>query len=295
MKNNISGVGVALVTPFDRQGKVDLNALEILVDRTIQGGVDYLVVLGTTAETATLTEAEKQTVITCISQVNARRVPMVIGIGGNNTAAVEAQIRAFDFTPFDAVLSVTPYYNKPSQEGMYQHYLRIAEASPVPVILYNVPGRTGVNLQPQTVLRLAEATDRIIAVKEASGQLSQAAYILRDRPEGFRVISGDDNLTLPMVALGGDGVISVAANAFPRMFCRMVHAAQQGNMAEAAALHLRMMETVDALFAEGNPTGVKAALAHYGVMENHLRLPLVAASDTLSRRIAELIDRNELE
>lgn len=295
MKNNISGVGVALVTPFDRQGKVDLNALEILVDRTIQGGVDYLVVLGTTAETATLTEAEKQTVISCISQVNARRVPMVIGIGGNNTAAVEAQIRAFDFTPFDAVLSVTPYYNKPSQEGMYQHYLRIAEASPVPVILYNVPGRTGVNLQPQTVLRLAEATDRIIAVKEASGQLSQAAYILRDRPEGFRVISGDDNLTLPMLALGGDGVISVAANAFPRMFCRMVHAAQQGNMAEAAALHLRMMETVDALFAEGNPTGVKAALAHYGVMENHLRLPLVAASDTLSRRIAELIDRNELE
>ncbi len=295
MKNNISGVGVALVTPFDSQGKIDLKALETLVDRAIQGGVDYLVVLGTTAETATLTEAEKQTVITCISQVNARRVPMVIGIGGNNTAAVEAQIRAFDFTPFDAVLSVTPYYNKPSQEGMYQHYLRIAEASPVPVILYNVPGRTGVNLQPQTVLRLAQATDRIIAVKEASGQLSQAAYILRDRPEGFRVISGDDNLTLPMVALGGDGVISVAANAFPRMFCRMVHAAQQGNTAEAAALHLRMMETVDALFAEGNPTGVKAALVHYGLMENHLRLPLVPASETLSRRIAELIDRNELE
>ena len=220
---------------------------------------------------------------------------MVIGIGGNNTAAVAAQIQAFDFTPFEAVLSVTPYYNKPSQEGMFQHYLKIAEVSPVPVILYNVPGRTGVNLQPQTVLRLAAATDRIIAIKEASGHLSQASYILRDRPEGFRVISGDDNLALPMVALGGDGVISVAANAFPRMFCRMVHAAQQGKMAEAAQLHLRMMETVDALFAEGNPTGVKAALAHYGLMGNRLRLPLVAASDALTRRIADLIDRNELE
>ncbi len=295
MKNNIHGVGVALVTPFDSQGQIDLKALETLVERTIQGGVDYLVVLGTTAETATLTETEKQTVIRCITQVNAQRVPMVIGIGGNNTAAVAAQIQAFDFTPFEAVLSVTPYYNKPSQEGMFQHYLKIAEVSPVPVILYNVPGRTGVNLQPQTVLRLAAATDRIIAIKEASGHLSQASYILRDRPEGFRVISGDDNLALPMVALGGDGVISVAANAFPRMFCRMVHAAQQGKMAEAAQLHLRMMETVDALFAEGNPTGVKAALAHYGLMENRLRLPLVAASDALTRRIADLIDRNELE
>ena len=295
MKNNIHGVGVALVTPFDSQGQIDLKALETLVERTIQGGVDYLVVLGTTAETATLTETEKQTVIRCITQVNAQRVPMVIGIGGNNTAAVAAQIQAFDFTPFEAVLSVTPYYNKPSQEGMFQHYLKIAEVSPVPVILYNVPGRTGVNLQPQTVLRLAAATDRIIAIKEASGHLSQASYILRDRPEGFRVISGDDNLALPMVALGGDGVISVAANAFPRMFCRMVHAAQQGKMAEAAQLHLRMMETVDALFAEGNPTGVKAALAHYGLMGNRLRLPLVAASDALTRRIADLIDRNELE
>ncbi len=295
MKNNISGVGAALVTPFDPKGAVDFKALEALVERVIQGGIDYLVVLGTTAETATLTEAEKKEVIACIAQVNAQRVPMVIGIGGNNTAAVEAQIRAFDFSAFEALLSVTPYYNKPSQEGMYRHYLAVAEASPVPVILYNVPGRTGVNLQPQTVLRLASATDRIIAIKEASGNLSQAAYILRDRPEGFRVISGDDNLTLPMVALGGDGVISVAANAFPRMFCRMVHAAQQGRTAEAASLHLRMMETVDALFAEGNPTGVKAALAHYGLMGNYLRLPLVPASEALSRRLADLISQYELE
>lgn len=295
MKNNMSGVGVALVTPFDREGAVDFKALEALVEHVIRGGVDYLVVLGTTAETATLTGAEKAAVVECITAANKGRVPMIIGIGGNNTAAVEEQIHAFDFSAFDALLSVTPYYNKPSQEGMYQHYKKIAAVSPVPVVLYNVPGRTGVNLLPQTVLRLASEVDNIAAIKEASSSLSQAAYILRDRPEGFRVISGDDNMTLPIIALGGDGVISVAANAFPRLFCRMAHAAQQGRTAEAAALHLRMMEAVDALFAEGNPIGVKSALAHYGLLGNYLRLPLVVSSAALDQRIGELIARYELE
>lgn len=295
MKNNMSGVGVALVTPFDREGAVDFNALEALVERVIAGGADYLVVLGTTGEPATMTPAEKAAVVECITSVNHKRLPMVIGIGGNNTAEVEEQVRAFDFSAFDALLSVTPYYNKPSQEGMYQHYKQVAEASPVPVILYNVPGRTGVNLLPQTVLRLASQVENIAAIKEASGSLSQAAYILRDRPVGFRVISGDDNMTLPMVALGGDGVISVAANAFPRLFCRMARAALEGRTAEAAALHLRMMEAVDALFTEGNPTGVKSALAHYGVMGNHLRLPLVPSTEALDARLGELIARYELE
>lgn len=291
----MKGVGVALVTPFTENGAVDYSALTHLVEHVIAGGVDYLVVLGTTAETPTLSLEERKAVIRCVKEVNGGRLPIVLGAGGNCTADVVSYLRTDDFDGIDAVLSVTPYYNKPSQEGIYQHYKAIAEAAPCSVVLYNVPGRTGVNMQPSTVLRLARDFSNIIAVKEASGSLSQAAYVLKDCPAGFSVISGDDNLTLPMVALGGAGVISVAANVFPEKFCKMVHLALEGRFAEAAPLHLSMMETVDALFAEGNPSGVKAALSCCGLMGNRLRLPLVPVSETLCSKIGSLLKSNDLK
>ena len=290
MKTNIKGVGVALITPFNDNGDVDFEALERLLDRVAAGGADYLVVLGTTAETPTLSAAEKEAVTKFIVSKNGGRMPVVIGIGGNCTAEVVDHIRHFDFTGIDAVLSVAPYYNKPSQEGIYQHYKAIAGVSPRPVVMYNIPGRTGVNMTAETTLRLARECKNIIAVKEASGNLSQMAYILRDRPEGFLVISGDDNLTLPLMAMGGDGVISVAVNAYPGKFCRMVHLLQQGDTAAAAGLHLEMMEATDALFAEG-----KAALAYYGLIRNNLRLPLVRSSAVLNERLKELIGRYDLK
>ena len=295
MKTNIKGVGVALITPFNDNGDVDFEALERLLDRVAAGGADYLVVLGTTAETPTLSAAEKEAVTKFIVSKNGGRMPVVIGIGGNCTAEVVDHIRHFDFTGIDAVLSVAPYYNKPSQEGIYQHYKAIAGVSPRPVVMYNIPGRTGVNMTAETTLRLARECKNIIAVKEASGNLSQMAYILRDRPEGFLVISGDDNLTLPLMAMGGDGVISVAVNAYPGKFCRMVHLLQQGDTAAAAGLHLEMMEATDALFAEGNPVGVKASLAYYGLIRNNLRLPLVRSSAVLNERLKELIGRYDLK
>ena len=291
----MKGVGVALVTPFTENGAVDYSALTHLVEHVIAGGVDYLVVLGTTAETPTLSLEERKAVIRCVKEVNGGRLPIVLGAGGNCTADVVSYLRTGDFDGIDAVLSVTPYYNKPSQEGIYQHYKAIAEAAPCSVVLYNVPGRTGVNMQPSTVLRLARDFSNIIAVKEASGSLSQAAYVLKDCPAGFSVISGDDNLTLPMVALGGAGVISVAANVFPEKFCKMVHLALEGRFTEAAPLHLSMMETVDALFAEGNPSGVKAALSCCGLMGNRLRLPLVPVSETLCSKIGSLLNSNDLK
>ncbi|CAK5273360.1 unnamed protein product, partial [Mycena citricolor] len=256
--------------PFSEDGSVDFGALEALVERVTAGGADYLVVLGTTAETPTLTADEKEAVV------------------------MVASIRKTDFTGIDAILTVTPYYNKPSQEGIYQHYKAVAAAAPCGVVLYNVPGRTGVNMKAETVLRLAHDCPNVVAVKEASGCLSQAAYILRDRPEGFAVVSGDDNLTLPMVALGGDGIISVAAQAFPEKFCRMAHLALDGRVKEAASLHLQMMEAVDSLFEEGNPTGIKAALSCLGVIGNYLRLPLVPASDRLVSKIDGLLKAYEL-
>lgn len=294
MKNNIKGVGVALVTPFSADGTVDYAALGTLVESVIAGGVDYLVALGTTAETPTLSVDEKREIARFVVRQNNGRLPLVVGIGGNNTAEVTAQIEAFDFTGYDYLLSVTPYYNKPSQQGLYAHYSAVAAASPRPVILYNVPGRTGVNMTAETTLKLAHGHNNIVAVKEASGNLSQASYILRDRPEGFLVLSGDDNQALPLIALGGDGIISVAANAFPRQFCRMVKAACSGNMTVASTLHLQMMEGVDALFEEGNPTGIKAALAVQGMIQNHLRLPLIPAGDRLVERIRGLIAQYKL-
>ena len=294
MKTNIKGVGVALITPFNDNGDVDFEALERLLDRVAAGGAEYLVVLGTTAETPTLSAAEKEAVTKFIVSKNGGRMPVVIGIGGNCTAEVVDHIRHFDFTGIDAVLSVAPYYNKPSQEGIYQHYKAIAGVSPRPVVMYNIPGRTGVNMTAQTVLRLAHDCGNIIGVKEASGNLSQAAYILKDRPEGFAVISGDDSLTVPMAALGGDGIISVAANAFTGKFCRMAHEALDGRFGEASALHMQMIEAIDALFEEGNPVGIKCALSCMGLIRNRLRLPLVRASESLERKMSRLIEENEL-
>ncbi len=295
MKANIKGVGVALITPFSDSGGVDFGALGRLLSRVTAGGADYLVVLGTTAETPTLSAAEKDEVTKFITSENNGRLPIVIGIGGNCTVEVVEHIRCFDFTGIDAVLSVVPYYNKPSQEGVYQHYKAIAEVSPRPVIMYNIPGRTGVNMTAETTLRLAYDYRNIVAVKEASGNLSQMAYILRDRPKSFRVISGDDNLTLPLMAMGGDGVISVVANACPEKFCHMVHLLQQGNVAAATCLHLELLEMVDALFSEGNPVGVKAALAYYGVIRNNLRLPLVRSSAVLDEKLKKLIELYNLK
>ena len=292
---NLKGMGVALITPFKEDESVDYEALGKLVDYQVQNGTDYLVVLGPTAETPTLTEEEKKNIISLVVTRVRGRIPIVLGVGGNCTRSVVEKLKTDNFEGIDAILSVVPYYNKPSQEGIYQHYKAIAGVSPRPVVMYNIPGRNGVNMIAETTLRLARECKNIIAVKEASGNLSQMAYILRDRPEGFLVISGDDNLTLPLMAMGGDGVISVAVNAYPGKFCRMVHLLQQGDTAAAAGLHLEMMEATDALFAEGNPVGVKAALAYYGLIRNNLRLPLVRSSAVLNERLKELIGRYDLK
>ena len=294
MKTNIWGVGVALVTPFTDEDGIDFAELDKLIEPVIGGGADYLVALGTTAETPALSGSEKEAILRFVVERSAGRVPVIAGLGGNSTADVVSALRSANLDGVDAVLSVTPYYNKPSQEGIYRHYKALAEASPCGIVLYNVPGRTGVNMTAQTVLRLAHDCGNIIGVKEASGNLSQAAYILKDRPEGFAVISGDDSLTVPMAALGGDGIISVAANAFTGKFCRMAHEALDGRFGEASALHMQMIEAIDALFEEGNPVGIKCALSCMGLIRNRLRLPLVRASESLERKMSRLIEENEL-
>ena len=291
MKNNIQGVGVALVTPFDERGGVDYVSLGRLVDYVTENGADFLVALGTTAETPTLSAGEKSDILAFVRERNRKGLPLIVGIGGYDTAGVIRQIGETDLSGVDAVLSATPYYNKPSQQGLFEHYRAIAGESPVPILLYNVPSRTGVNLKAETTLRLASEVKNLLGVKEACGSLSQMSYLLRDRPEGFRVFSGDDNMALPLIALGGDGVISVAANVFPAVFIRMVRAAFAGDRTTASSLQLRLFEAVEVLFAEGNPTGVKAALAVRGMAENRLRLPLVPGSDALLERLRMLMDR----
>lgn len=294
-KIDFRGVGVALVTPFMASGEVDMAALERLVNYVSDSGVDYLVVLGTTGESVTLNHAEKHRIIRHVVDHNQGKLPIVVGIGGNNTAEVTAALTSTDLSGVDAILSVTPYYNKPNQDGLYAHYAAVITASPLPIILYNVPGRTGVNMTAATTLRLAnDFPGKAIAVKEASGNLSQAAYLLKGRPDGFFVISGDDNLTIPMIALGGDGTISVSANAFPEKFCRMTHAALDGDFALASKLNLELHQVTDYLFEEGNPAGVKAALEIKAIMGNYLRLPLVASSEALKEKIAAEITKYSL-
>jgi len=290
MIENFRGLGVAMVTPFKHDKSIDFDAVERLVEHLIGNGVDYLVVMGTTGESATLSADEREDLIRFIVDKNDERVPVVVGIGGNNTSSVLETIDDYNFKGIDAILSVTPYYNKPTQKGLELHYKAIAAQSPVPVILYNVPGRTGVNMTAETTLKLAHDHSNIIAIKEASGNINLMSYILRDRPENFLVISGDDGLTLPQLALGIDGVISVVGNAFPKQFSRMVKLGLEGNFAEASKIHLKMIEIIDALFAEGSPGGVKAALNILGLMENSLRLPLVPISESANYKLSLLIE-----
>lgn len=289
----LDGVGVALVTPFNDDMSVDYSALSALIDY-VDGGVDYYVILGTTAETATMSAQEQREVLSFVIERVGGRKPIVVGIGGNNTMELKRKIEEFDFSGISALLNVTPYYNKPSQEGLYQHYKVIAETSPVPVILYNVPGRTGINLSASTTVRLAKEFKNIVAVKEASGSLSQVASIIKDAPSGFKVISGDDNFTPALISIGGAGVISVAVNCFPDIFHNMVHKALAYDQKGMQSDYYRLTEAVDLLFAEGNPAGAKAALAIKGVIKNNLRLPLIAASDSLMERMAAKIEEFSL-
>lgn len=290
MSDKLRGLGVAIVTPFKQDKEIDYDATKRLVEFLIEGGVDYLVVLGTTGESVTLTDKEKKSLVKFVVKQNANRIPIVLGVGGNDTNHVIKSIEDFDYDGIDALLSVTPYYNKPSQKGLDLHYRAVATASPVPVILYNVPGRTGVNMTAETTLKLAHEVPNIIAVKEASGNLNQISYILRDKPKSFLVISGDDGLTLPQLAMGVDGVISVFGNAFPKEFSKLVKLGLNGDFVEARKLHLKCIEIIDALFVEGSPAGVKAALNIKGIMDNTLRLPLVPISESTFYKLSLLIE-----
>lgn len=290
MKSSIlKGLGVAMVTPFTSQGKIDYPALQRLIEYLGENGTDFLVAMGTTAETATLSDTEKAELLRFIVSHNTRKLPLVVGIGGNNTGKVVETLKQIDLTGVDAILSVTPYYNKPTAKGLELHFSAIADNSPVPIVLYNVPGRTGINMDTETTLKLARKFNNIIAVKEASGNLHQMACLLRDRPEGFGILSGDDGLTLPQLAIGADGVISVLGNALPALFSRMIKLAKSDRMGEAATIHLKLIELIDKLFVEGNPAGVKAALHALGIIENHLRLPLVPVSKATFQQIEALV------
>jgi 4-hydroxy-tetrahydrodipicolinate synthase len=291
--NRFKGTGVAIVTPFHNDGSIDFNGLGRLVNHLIISGADYLVVLGTTGETVTLNKDEKQAVVNYVVEITEKRVPIVLGLGGNNTREVISDFKFFDFENIDAVLSVSPYYNKPIQEGIFQHYRMIAGECPVPLILYNVPGRTASNLSAETTLRLAQVSN-IIGVKEASGNLEQCMKIIKDRPEGFLVISGDDALTLPLIACGGDGVISVVANAYPAIFSQMVNFALKGDFENARKNHYKLLDITNLFFAEGNPGGVKAALKIMDIMQDNLRLPLVNISDITFEKIRKEIESIEL-
>jgi 4-hydroxy-tetrahydrodipicolinate synthase len=284
LRNQLAGTGVALVTPFTTAGSVDFDALGRLIDFDIEGGVEYLVTLGTTGETATLSEEEKIAIIQFTYQKAAGRVPVVVGIGGNNTGEVIKALQSYPLNEAAAVLSASPYYSKPSQEGIYQHYQALAAASPRPIMLYNVPGRTASNLSAATTLRLASVRN-IVGIKEASGNMVQCMHILRDKPDDFIVVSGDDHLTLPLIACGMEGVISVAANCFPADFSQMVRSALKGDFAAARPLHYKCLEGNDLLFAENNPAGVKAFLAETGIIQNVLRLPLVPLSESIHQQV----------
>ena len=288
------GTGAALITPFRQDLSYDIEALENLIDYIIDGGTNYIVALGTTAETPTIKPTERGYILNVIKQRVNGRVPLVAGLGGNCTAEVVEYVEHTDLDGIDAILSVTPYYNKPSQEGLYRHFRAIAEASPVPVILYNIPGRTGVNMTAETTCRLAADEPNIIAVKEASGNIAQIEQIIANRPDGFRVISGDDSLTVEVMRRGGDGVISVAANAFPQMMSKMVSLAAAGDFDAADRIMGSLRDAIAALFEQGNPTGIKAALAVMGRVQNVLRLPLVPATEPLMKRIETLIAEYDL-
>lgn len=287
----LTGTGTALITPFTPDGKIDFPALETLVSETVSAGPDFIVAMGTTAETATMTPQEQQDVLRCIINTNSGHLPLVLGAGCNDTAALVARIRNISPDEVSAVLSVAPYYNKPSQEGLYAHFAEIAKASPVPVILYNIPSRTGVNMLPGTILRLARDFGNIAGVKEASGSMEQAMRIIKERPEGFAVYSGDDALGVPMTLMGGQGVISVLANSHPAACSAMIKHALGGRIKEALEIHYRFLDYISLLFCEGNPTGVKAAMSLMGKCCPHVRLPLVKASEGLMSYLSQALDK----
>ena len=288
-QNKFKGLGVALVTPFKGDGSIDFNALNRLVEYQIKGGIDFLCIMGTTAETPTLTSDEKQQLKTHLVERVAGRVPLLMGCGGNCTAEVVHNLQTMDFEGIDGVLSVCPYYNKPSQEGLYQHFAAVSRASKVPVVLYNVPGRTGVNMTADTTLRLAREFDNIVAIKEASGNITQMDDIIKNKPSSFDVISGDDGITFPLITLGAVGVISVIGNALPAEFSRMVRLAIKGEYGTSLSIHHKFTELFKLLFVDGNPAGVKAMLSEMGMIENVLRLPLVPTRLTTMKQISAIV------
>lgn len=286
-KTELKGTGVAIITPFKKDGSVDFKSLEKLVEHLIKGKIEYIVALGTTGESATLSKEEKAAVTDHILDVVDGRIPVVLGVGGNNTAEVVHAIEKVDADKLTAVLSVSPYYNKPTQQGIYEHYRAISSASPLPIIIYNVPGRTSSNISAETILRLAKDFDNMLGVKEASGNMGQIMNIIKHRPKDFLVISGDDLITLPIIASGGDGVISVVANAWPKDFSEMVRQALKGNYTEARKLHYKLTDIIEMIFADGSPGGIKAALEIMGICQNNLRLPLVPINKKLYSALQE--------
>lgn len=293
LRETLRGTGVALVTPFNSRGTIDLDALGKVIDSVIDGGAEYLVTLGTTGETPVLNNKEKVELINYTYEKARNRVPVIVGIGGNDTADLISDLENFPLDESVAILSASPYYNKPSQEGIFQHYKAIAEVSPKPIILYNVPGRTGRNMTAQTTLRIANEVDNVAGIKEASGDMAQCMQILRDRPEEFLVVSGDDALALPQIACGMDGVISVAANCFPKKFTEMVRLSLKGDFAAAKLLNDELIEGYDILFVENNPAGVKAFLAEDGLIANYLRMPLVPLSSDVMKRVKEFMSKSK--
>ncbi|MDI1353877.1 MAG: 4-hydroxy-tetrahydrodipicolinate synthase [bacterium] len=286
---NLIGTGVAIVTPFDKKGRVDTDSLKTIVKHLHNGKVEYIVVLGTTGESVTLTKDEKKVVIETIIKTNANKLPLVLGIGGNNTQEVTDTISKTDLKPFEAILSVAPYYNKPNQEGYYQHYKAVSKSTKKDIILYNVPGRTGSNVTAETQVRIAKDFKNIVATKEASGNMEQIMKVIKNKPKDFMVISGDDNLTLPIIAAGGDGVISVVAQAFPHDYSEMVRLARQYKMKEAQKLHYALIDITDQLFADGNPGGIKYALHLLKKCDPYVRLPLCEPNDKVKQSLAHLI------
>ncbi|RKT00574.1 4-hydroxy-tetrahydrodipicolinate synthase [Flavobacterium sp. 123] len=286
---SLIGTGVALVTPFKEDFSIDTEALKRIVNFSIDGGIEYLVVLGTTAENATLTQDEKELVIATVIEANNGRLPLVLGVGGNNTVKVVEELKTRDFSAFDAILSVSPYYNKPTQEGIYQHFKAIAEASPIPVILYNVPGRTGSNMLPATVLRLANDFKNVVAIKEAAGDLVQAMQLLKNKPKDFMVISGDDMIALPMILAGGSGVISVIGQGFPKEFSEMIRLGLNRKVDEAFKTQYLLADCIDMIFEQGNPAGIKQVFHSLGITDNTVRLPLVNVDASLANRIDQFV------
>ena len=289
MNNPFLGTGIAIVTPYNQDGSVDHEALKKIVNFNVENGTNYIVISGTTGESVTITKQEKKEIIKTVKEANANRLPLVLGIGGNNTAAVIEEINATDLSDFAGILSVSPYYSKPTQEGMYQHFKAIAEVCPVPIILYNVPGRTAKNMEPKTVLRLANDFENIVAVKEAGNNLQQYYELLRDKPEDFSVISGDDDLALGVVLAGGAGVISVIGQAFPKEFSKMIQLGLEGKAKESFEIHFKLMEIINLIFSENNPAGIKAVLKTLDLCSDKVRLPLVEASSELTEKIESFV------